>query len=243
MKSPSRSVPILTLTGAFVFLLLFAVVNRRAPLILPVVGPTTVHHAAAYDVSPPLASLRGVDTARASLYCGTNCGTSPGDPDGDDDQPAQGGLSATTPSAPPPPLPAAAVAVEQKSPGTRPPALLIESFDGLGYGFDGPQGASLGSNPSDNSLAAGPDHIVQIVNSHMAIFSKKGAKYGVSGKVLYGAVPTNTIFKGFGGPCEERNNGDAVVRYDQLADRWLFVMPFSTPSSDGPTSLTPCATR
>ena len=34
-----------------------------------------------------------------------------------------------------------------------------------------------------------------------------------------------TIFKGFGGPCEARNNGDAVVRYDQLADRWLIVMP------------------
>ena len=45
------------------------------------------------------------------------------------------------------------------------------------------------------------------------------------GKVLYGAVPTNTIFKGFGGVCEARNNGDAVVRYDQLAGRWLFVMP------------------
>ncbi len=44
-------------------------------------------------------------------------------------------------------------------------------------------------------------------------------------KVLYGSVPTNTIFKGFGGTCEMTNNGDAVVRYDQLADRWLVVMP------------------
>jgi hypothetical protein len=42
---------------------------------------------------------------------------------------------------------------------------------------------------------------------------------------LYGPVPTNTIFKGFGGACEATNNGDAVVRYDQLADRWLVVMP------------------
>src|SRR6202012_1702634 len=31
--------------------------------------------------------------------------------------------------------------------------------------------------------------------------------------------------KGFGGPCEKLNNGDAVVRYDQLANRWLIVMP------------------
>ncbi len=38
-------------------------------------------------------------------------------------------------------------------------------------------------------------------------------------------VETNNVFKGFGGPCEMRNNGDAVVRYDQLANRWLIVMP------------------
>jgi len=43
--------------------------------------------------------------------------------------------------------------------------------------------------------------------------------------VLYGPVETKNVFRGFGGPCEEWNNGDAVVRYDQLADRWLIVMP------------------
>ena len=59
----------------------------------------------------------------------------------------------------------------------------------------------------------------------MAIFTKKGKKFDTTGKVLYGPVATNTVFKGFGGNCEERNNGDAVVRYDQLADRWLIVMP------------------
>ena len=43
--------------------------------------------------------------------------------------------------------------------------------------------------------------------------------------MLYGPVDTKNVFKGFGGPCEQWNNGDAVVRYDQLADRWLIVMP------------------
>ena len=43
--------------------------------------------------------------------------------------------------------------------------------------------------------------------------------------MLYGPVNTNNVFKGFGGTCEAMNNGDAVVRYDQLADRWLIVMP------------------
>jgi hypothetical protein len=43
--------------------------------------------------------------------------------------------------------------------------------------------------------------------------------------VLYGPIATNTIFAGFGGPCEARANGDVVARYDQLAERWLVVMP------------------
>jgi predicted metalloprotease with PDZ domain len=116
-------------------------------------------------------------------------------------------------------------AVEQVTPGTRPPAAIVESFDGLGVGFVGPHGPSTGRNPSDNSLAVGPDHVFQIVNSRMAIFTKKGKKFDITGRVLYGAVPTNTLFRGFGGQCEARNNGDAVVRYDQIADRWLVVMP------------------
>ena len=108
--------------------------------------------------------------------------------------------------------------VEQTSMGSRPAATLVASFDGLGVGFEGPHGNPLGRNPSDNSLAVGPGHVFQIVNSRFAIFDKQG-------KAVYGSVPTNTLFKGFGGTCEERNNGDAVVRYDQLANRWLVVMP------------------
>ena len=115
--------------------------------------------------------------------------------------------------------------IEQQSQGTKAPATIAATFDGLGIGFDGPQGAGRSGNPSDNSLAVGPNHIVQIVNSRMAIFTKKGAKYDTTGKVLYGSVPTNNVFRGFTGTCEARNNGDAVVRYDQLADRWLIVMP------------------
>lgn len=118
-----------------------------------------------------------------------------------------------------------AAAVEQTSPGRRPPAALAAAFDGLGEGFVGPQGSATGRNPSDNSLAVGPDHIVQIVNSRMAIFTKKGSRFSETGRALYGPVPTNNVFRGFGGPCEARPNGDAVVRYDQLADRWLIVMP------------------
>ncbi len=115
-------------------------------------------------------------------------------------------------------VPPGAAAVEQTAPGTQPAATLAASFDGLGAGFTGPHGTANLRNPSDNSVAVGPRHIVQTVNTRMAIFDKQG-------KALYGPVPNNTVFKGFGGACEATNNGDTVVRYDQLAQRWLIVMP------------------
>ncbi len=120
---------------------------------------------------------------------------------------------------------APAADIEQRAHGTHDDLSLVASFDGLGVGFSGPQGTATLRNPSDNSLAVGPDHIVQIVNSRMAIFTKKGKRYDTTGVVLYGPVPTNTIFKEFAGACESRLSGDAVVRYDQLANRWLFVLP------------------
>jgi hypothetical protein len=159
-----------------------------------------------HDVGPPLAALHDPETAPGS--CVHNCGLSAPDPDDDD---------AADP-APSPASPAAGAAIEQRSPGSRPPLEILLHFDGLGVGFPGEQATGPGRNPSDNSLAVGPSHIVQIVNSRMAVFNK-------AGKLLYGAASTNTIFRRFGGICEERNNGDAVVRYDQLAGRWLYVMP------------------
>ncbi len=131
-------------------------------------------------------------------------------------------------AAPPVPVisvPAGSVAAEQTSAGTEAGAALVASFDGLGVGFEGPQGTANLRQPSDNSLAVGRDHIVQIVNSRTAIFTKRGRRFDTTGRALYGPVPTNNVFRGFGGECEAKNNGDAVVRYDQLADRWLIVMP------------------
>ena len=148
--------------------------------------------------------------------------------------------AACAPSAgPPAPAPTTA-SVEQRSQGSRPTLDAVASFDGLGVGFAGTAPPMPLRNPSDNSLAVGPNHIVQIVNTRIAIFTKKGAMFDTTGRVLYGAVATNTIFAGFGGVCEATNNGDAVVRYDQLADRWLYVMPiFRRPQGDpqGPYSM------
>ena len=129
---------------------------------------------------------------------------------------------------------AQSTSVEQTTEGTRPAPVIAAEFDGLGVGFEGPHGTATLRNPSDNSLAVGPNHIIQIVNSRTAIFTKKGKQYDTTGRVLYGPVPTNNFFRGFGGACEARNNGDAVVRYDQLANRWLIVMPIFTRGAERP---------
>src|SRR5260221_12735358 len=83
--------------------------------------------------------------------------------------------------------------VEQAAMGTGPASAMVATFDGLGVGFTGPQGTANLRNPSDNTIAVGPDHIVQIVNSRMAIFTKRGQRFDTTGRVLYGPVPTNNL--------------------------------------------------
>jgi hypothetical protein len=65
-----------------------------------------------------------------------------------------------------------AQSIEQTAEGTRPSPVIAARFDGLGVGFEGPQGTATTRNPSDNSPAVGPNHIVQTVNSRMAIVTK-----------------------------------------------------------------------
>ena len=68
--------------------------------------------------------------------------------------------------------------------------------------------------PPDPNGDVGPNDYVQTVNEVFTIFSKTGAK-------LLGPTPINTLWSGFGGLCQSHNDGDPVVLYDGLADRWL----------------------
>jgi hypothetical protein len=186
-------------------------------------GAVTVRTAAAHDVSPPLTSL--------AFAAGQ--GSGPGDgncPEGASHarqltavRASASNIGSLLPEALTGQLTSASV--EQTEQGTKASPEIVASFDGLGEGFKGPQGTATFRNPSDNSLAVGPDHIVQLVNSRMAVFTKKGSRFDTTGRVLYGPVATGNVFKEFLGDGVEINNGDAVVRYDQLADRWLIVMP------------------
>ncbi|HEV2445814.1 MAG TPA: hypothetical protein VGS58_07830, partial [Candidatus Sulfopaludibacter sp.] len=161
------------------------------------------------------------------------------------------GRGGTPPPIPlPPPAPeikAAGAAVEQTAQGKRPAIPALAGFDGLGEGFTGREfpGAAnatdggggrggAGRGGIDISLAVGPDHVFEILNGNMAVFTKKGRKYGTTGKLLYGPAPNDTVFAGFGVRCGVTNNSDTVVRYDQLADRWLIVLPVFTRPPDNP---------
>jgi hypothetical protein len=104
----------------------------------------------------------------------------------------------------------------QTSPGTAAAPTAGLNFEGIGQGFTGPAGTfSVNSAPPDTNGAVGPNHYVQIVNQDFAIFNK-------SGTPIYGPVPTNTLWSGFGGGCQSNNDGDATVSYDRAADRWVF---------------------
>jgi len=170
---------------------------------------------------------------------------------------SRGGRAGGPPPIPPPPpapeIKPAGAAVEQTAQGKRASLPVLASFDGLGEGFTGRvvPGANTaeegnggrggaGRGGIDMSLAVGPDHLFEILNGNMAVFTKKGKKYDTTGKLLYGPVPNNTVFAGFGVRCGVSNNADSVVRYDQLADRWLIVVPvFTRPpgNPEGPYAM------
>jgi hypothetical protein len=112
--------------------------------------------------------------------------------------------------------------VVQTAQGTKAALTLLDHFDGIPGNGD----------PSDLSLAVGPNHIVQAVNWQVAVYTKKGAMYPTTGTSL-GTKASKSIFAGLGGRCEggsDVDHGDTVVRYDQLAGRWVFIQPvFAAP--------------
>ncbi len=71
-----------------------------------------------------------------------------------------------------------------------------------------------GVYPPDTNGDVGPNHFVQWVNLSFQIWNKSGVS-------LYGPASGNTLWSGFGGPCQTANDGDPVVLYDPIADRWL----------------------
>lgn len=91
----------------------------------------------------------------------------------------------------------------------------------VGVSFEGIDNGD-GVLPPDTNGAIGPYNYVQTVNLSFAVYDRSGNK-------LYGPAHINTLWSGFGGPCQTSNDGDPVVLYDHQADRWL-VSQFALPN-------------
>ncbi len=85
----------------------------------------------------------------------------------------------------------------------------LANWEGMGF-------SDLGTGaPPDTNGEVGPNHYVQMVNSSIAIWDKQGTLlvYPFNINEMWSNYPTE--------PCAMYNEGDPVVLYDQLADRWL----------------------
>ncbi len=95
--------------------------------------------------------------------------------------------------------------------GNSPADTTIANFEGVNNIF--------GGVPPDTDGDVGPNHYFQVVNVHYAIYNKSGVK-------LLGPSTNSSIFSGM---PNNSNDGDAIVLYDEVADRWIFSQ-FSLPN-------------
>jgi len=95
----------------------------------------------------------------------------------------------------------------------------LASFDGLGSSFPG---FVIDGVPPDPNGDVGPNDYVQAVNESIAVFGKDGTHRA-------GPISIQSIFGPLQGTCATAGQGDPVVLYDRLADRW-FLSQFAWPS-------------
>jgi Carboxypeptidase regulatory-like domain len=113
----------------------------------------------------------------------------------------------------------------QRGFGGSPPPAELGQFEG---GSDDQNQDVVGFRvaPPDTEGDIGPNHYVQYINLIVNIYDRDG-------NVESGPLPGNVFWEGLGDDCETSNDGDPIVLYDQLADRW-FVSQFAFPSFPNP---------
>ena len=90
---------------------------------------------------------------------------------------------------------------------------ITQNFDGVD---------AKGMAPPDPSGDVGPNHYVQMVNVRTQIWDKNG-------NTLAGPFDNSNFWAGLVGPWSGSNDGDPIVLYDEIADRWL-VSQFALPN-------------
>ncbi|HEV2885006.1 MAG TPA: hypothetical protein VGW36_09120, partial [Pyrinomonadaceae bacterium] len=71
-------------------------------------------------------------------------------------------------------------------------------------------------NPPDTVGDVGPTQYVQATNLLFRVFDKTGVPQTAP-------QPISALFAGLGAPCSNTDDGDPIVLYDSLADRWIIT--------------------
>ncbi|MCX6267543.1 MAG: hypothetical protein NTW16_09335 [Bacteroidetes bacterium] len=87
----------------------------------------------------------------------------------------------------------------------------IQNFEGMGN--------LSGYVPPDTHGDVGFNHYFQVINCSYAVYNKSGAK-------IFGPAPNSSVWSGM---PNNSNDGDAIVLFDELANRWIFSQ-FSLPN-------------
>lgn len=78
--------------------------------------------------------------------------------------------------------------------------------------------------PPDTEGAVGATQFVQYVNTAYEVYNK------TTGASVLGPLAGNSFWSGFGGSCQNNDDGDPIVMYDKAAQRWVFAQNvFVTP--------------
>jgi uncharacterized repeat protein (TIGR01451 family) len=90
----------------------------------------------------------------------------------------------------------------------------VQNFEGIPF---------TGFVPPDTQGDVGPNHYIQVVNVQFQIFNKVGQS--LAGPFNINSLWVNSTQQN----CRNNNNGDPIVLYDHLADRWL-LSQFAVPN-------------
>lgn len=109
---------------------------------------------------------------------------------------------------------------------------ILPSAPTTGFNFAGQANScGLGCQPPDTNgtvgydPATGTSYYLQIVNTKYQVWS---LNYGTNTPTSVKATTAiNSLWSGFGGNCQTRNDGDPVALYDKLSNRW-FLSQFTT---------------
>jgi len=108
------------------------------------------------------------------------------------------------------------------------PVTVTKTIQGLGIGFS-PTWTYTADRP-DTTLAVGPNHLLQWVNTQLTVMDKNGtpliggADGYIFGNAIWAGLPLSSL-------CRSFNSGNPLVQYDRLVDRWIlsqFASDFSS---------------